>query len=432
MVALQILSKVLATKDLSIIENNSLTEEYFVGYEDEYNYIIDHFKQYGTVPDKATFLSKFEDVELVEVTESDTYLVDEVREEWLYYKCVPVVQQMANLLKTDANAAAQYMAQAIKDLQPNYRLGGVNIIAQAMQRYEQFEKRKEKQDEFFFTTGFEELDDTIHGLSRETAELVVIYARTNMGKSWVLAKICTHIWQIGFNVGYVSPEMSPENVGYRFDTLYKNFSNKGLMWSNDSIGEDYKQYIQDLSQRQNGFVVATPMNFDRKITVTKLKNWIKENNLNLVAIDGISYMTDERAKRGDNKSTTLTNIAEDLRLLSLEMKIPVLVVMQANRGGVKNTEEGAPELETMRDSDGVSHNATKAFSIRQLKDNVLELDVTKNTFGVVGAKLKYSWSIDTGEFVFIPSYDDGMSEEQTKERVKEVKKQYKGDKEDVF
>lgn len=431
MVALQILSKVLATKDLSIIEDNLLTEEYFVGYEDEFNYIVDHYHEYGDVPDKATFLSKF-DVELVEVAESDRYLLNEIREEYLYYKCVPIVQHVANLLKTDSNAAAEYMAHAIKDLQPTYQLGGVNIIAQAIERYDKFEQRKQKHDDFFFTTGFEELDDLIHGLNRE-CEFLVIVARTNMGKSWMLAKICTHIWQIGFNVGYISPEMSPENLGYRFDTLYKNFSNKGLMWSNDTVKEeDYKKYIDELPQKENKFIVATPLDFDRKITVTKLKNWIKQNDLKAVAVDGITYMTDERYKRGDSRTITLTNISEDLRMLSLELGVPVMVVVQANRGGIKEEAEGTPDLENIRDSDGISYNATKVLSLRQLKDGILELGIKKNTFGLVGGKLKYSWNIDTGEFVNVPCFDDGVGEEKTKERVKQVKKQYKGDKEDVF
>ena len=34
MVALQIISKCLSTQDISIIENNLLTKEYFVGYDD--------------------------------------------------------------------------------------------------------------------------------------------------------------------------------------------------------------------------------------------------------------------------------------------------------------------------------------------------------------------------------------------------------------
>ena len=99
MIALQILSKILATSDNSIVEDNLLTEEYFVGYENEYNFIQEHLKEYGNVPDKATFLAKFPDIELVEVTESDRYLVDTVREEYLYYKSVPVIQKAADLLK---------------------------------------------------------------------------------------------------------------------------------------------------------------------------------------------------------------------------------------------------------------------------------------------------------------------------------------------
>lgn len=34
MVSLQIISKILATQDLSIIENNLLSVDYFVGYEE--------------------------------------------------------------------------------------------------------------------------------------------------------------------------------------------------------------------------------------------------------------------------------------------------------------------------------------------------------------------------------------------------------------
>ena len=59
MVTLQILSKVLQTANNSIIEDNLLTEDYFVGYEKEYNFIQDHTKKYGNVPDKATFLAEF-------------------------------------------------------------------------------------------------------------------------------------------------------------------------------------------------------------------------------------------------------------------------------------------------------------------------------------------------------------------------------------
>ena len=426
MIQLQIISKVLSVGNDNLIQDNLLTREYFTGYEEEFYFIEEHISKYGNVPDKATFLAKFPDIELVEVAESDKYLIDTIREEHLYYKSIPVVKQIAELLKNDANAAAEYMVQAMKDLTPNYQLGGVDIVSQAYERYRKFIERKEHQEQWFFTTGFPELDDIIHGIQREE-ELFVIFARTNQGKSWVLEKVCTHVWQLGFNVGYISSEMGADSIGYRFDTLYKNFSNKGLMWGKDDIlEEEYERYIKELPSANNKFIVATPMDFNNQITVPRLKNWITQYKLDLIAIDGITYMNDSRYKRGDNKTTTLTNISEDLMSLSMEMKVPVLIVVQANRDGVQEDNDNVPGLETIRDSDGISHNASKVLAIRQMKDNTLRMEIKKQRFGIVGGKLNYLWDINIGEFTYVPSNEDNQPKENKKER------RIKKDKEDVF
>ena len=174
-------------------------------------------------------------------------------------------------------------------------------------------------------------------------------------------------------------------------------------------------------------MVATPADFARKITVSKLRNFVKEYKLDLLAVDGIKYLTDERSQRGDNLTMALTNISEDLMELSLELAIPIVVVGQANRSGVaQNEDSGAPELESARDSDGMAANASKVLSIRQKQDNVLEIAVKKNRFGRVGGRLLYHWSINTGEFTCIPSDGQRPRTERIVER-KEKKK-----KEDVF
>lgn len=429
MVALQILSKCISSGNIDIIEDNQLTKEYFNGYEDELDFIVNHYKQYGNTPDVETFISKFPDIELVQVNESDKYLVDTVREEYLYYKSVPIVQKIAELLKTDANAAAEYMIQATKQLQPNYNLGGLDIVAQAMSRYNEFIERKEKQDQWFFTTGFPELDDVIHGIQRKE-EFILIYARTNQGKSWVLEKICTHIWEIGYNVGYVSAEMGASSIGYRFDTLHKQFDNRALMWGKDDVkNEDYKHYIDELTQRENKFIVATPADFDHRITITKLKNWIKQYDLHAIAIDGLTYITDERGKRGDNKTTSLTNISEDIMSLSMEVEVPVLAVVQANRGGVMDADtDDLPDLDNIRDSDGMSFNASKVIALRQNKDGDLLLQIKKQRNGIVGKKIAYHWNANIGEFINIPMDDTNTARERRQQPAKKAEQP----KEDVF
>ena len=431
-ISVQVISKVLLNQDDEFLQNNNITGDYFVGYEDEVAFIENHKKEYGNIPDKLTFLSQFPEFEIVDVQESEVYLVDKLKEEYLYSQSGPVVQKIAKLLETDSNAAVEYMLQATKELQPNYQLKGVDIIHDAQDRYDQFIERKQHQDTWFFTTGFPELDDIVHGIQR-TEELVVIFARINQGKSWVLEKMCTHVWQLGFNVGYVSPEMTATSIGYRFDTLYQNFSNRALMWGKDDVSEsEYQNYIDKLKENEHSIVVSTPIDFQKKITITKVRNWIKKYKLDMVAIDGITYLTDERYKRGDNKTTTLTNISEDLMELSIEMNVPILVVVQANRSGVidKDT-NGTPELENIKDSDGIAANASKVFPIRQ-KDSQLEIGIKKQRFGPVGGKVNYAWDIDTGTFTYVPSEDDATPEEVKQSNIIDAKDRFKGDKSDVF
>ena len=431
MVGLQIISKILETKDFSIIVDNALDSTYFFDYKEEFEFIRDHVEKYGNVPDKSTFNEKFPEIELVEVTESDEYLIDTIREEYLYAQAVPIVNKMADLLRTDANEATEYLIHNLPTLQPQYDLRATDIIGGATERLARYEEKKENPEKWFITTGFQELDELTNGIDREF-EYFVIFARTNQCKSWILAKLCAHVWQLGFNVGFVSPEMSPTSIGYRFDTLYKSFSNSALMrGSKDLDEEEYVDYIGNLKEQKNKFVVSTPNDFGKKITVSKLRNYIQKYHLDVLAIDGITYLTDERYKRGDSKTITLTNISEDLASLSLELHVPILVVVQSNRGGIMDKDEdGTPDLENIRDSDGIAQNASKVLSLRQ-KDNVLEMALKKSRFGKLGGTLKYLINLDIGKFTFLPSEDDAEPQQVTEKRVKKLTKKFK-DKSDIF
>ena len=226
--------------------------------------------------------------------------------------------------------------------------------------------------------------------------------------------------------------MGASSIGYRFDTLHSHIDNKGLMWGNDDVDSElYKKYIDELRERKNKFIVATPNDFDRRITITKLRNWIKQYGLQAVAIDGITYLSDERGKRNDNKTTSLTNISEDLMSLSMEVGVPVLAVVQANRGGVVDSDtEDLPELESIRDSDGISFNASKVISLRQSKDGDLLMQIKKQRNGLVGKKLAYKWNANIGEFVYIGIKDTPKVTEHKRNTTS--KKDKDVGKEDVF
>lgn len=395
MVELQIISKILKEKDISILTLNNITDDYFITYIEEYKFIQEHLSQYGVVPDRETFQSKFPNFQIVEVFEPDKYLVDTFNEEYLYGKAVPVVQKIAELMQSDSRAAVEYLNAELPNLQVKSVVVGTDIIAQASRRYEEYVEMMENPEKFTIPTGFDKLDDILGGW-RRGEELAVIFARTNQGKTWLLLKTLENAWRLGYRVGLIEPEMSDTKTGYRFDTLYGNLSNKAMIRGYDL--PEYKQYIEKLSEHKNPFYVVSPKEFNRKITISKLKSFVKTNNIEILGIDGISYLTDERSVRGDNRTTQLTHISEDLMDLSIELKIPVIIVSQSNREGAK--EDEGPKLENIRDSDGIAFNSSIALAARQ-NGTILEITVRKNRNGINGDKINYTWDIDTGKFEYV-------------------------------
>ncbi|MBO4542249.1 MAG: hypothetical protein J5725_03615 [Bacteroidales bacterium] len=407
-----------------------MDETYFHPYEKEFNFIQDHFSKYKVVPDVETFVAEFPDFSIFECNEPEQYLLDAMNEERLYSLAVPIIQRSADILRGNSNDAVEFLMGKLPSLNRQIGIKTTDIIAQAQERFASYEKKLNGDDrDFCITTGFREMDDVIHGFSRGE-ELVVLFARTNQGKSWVLTKMLTHAWQIGMNVGFVSPEMSADKIGYRFDTIYKHFNNSALDWGKPCDG--YEDYVKELSSRSNKFCVSTPMDFGNEITVNKLRTFVEINKIDILGIDGISYIIDKRKNKFDNRQAELTHISEDLFALSLELKIPIIIVVQANRDGVK-VNGGNLELENIRDADGIAYNASKVIAIRQKADEeILQLTIKKNRNGMVGGKFIYHWKPATGEFEYIPSEDDGVDTGNREEAMRKNEEKFGNERKVVF
>lgn len=67
MVELQILNKILADKNDTILSANDITADFFDEYKEEFSYIQDHKHTYGNIPDVPTFLSEFPDFDIIQM-----------------------------------------------------------------------------------------------------------------------------------------------------------------------------------------------------------------------------------------------------------------------------------------------------------------------------------------------------------------------------
>lgn len=426
MVQLQILNKILQEKNFSIVTQNNLDRRHFRSYSEEFEFIKRHYEKYKTIPDKETMLSKFPDFEIFPVEESDRYLVETILEERLYDDMVPVVNRIAEYMKDDANAAVDYLRAEIPKLTTRRTIFGENLIISSEQRLEDIKNKKQRKTRGIISTGMAELDQVLDGWM-PGEELVTLVGRTNQGKTWLGLKWAKEAYSQGKRVGMYSGEMSAKKIGYRFDTFMSGISNRDLNRGTLEDIREYEDYVTELQRRENPFVVLTPKDLGGRATVGNLKSFIEEYHLDLLVIDGYLLMRDERG--GQDRTTRLEHILQDLWDLTVDSGVPIIGLAQANRSGAKKGEDGGtPELEDIYGADAIGQYSSRVIAMRQTGAG-LELGIKKNREGRVGDKLVYFWDIDKGDFKYIPTEDDAVGGK----KVEEVKEEFRRrDSKDIF
>lgn len=403
MIQAQFLNKILSTKNSSLITLNNLTDEFFSDYKDEFNYIKNHIKKYGNVPDEETFLNVFPNFELLAVEETDKYLLDSLYDDRNKRLLATTFNKIRDALVVgDTNAAMQIYSNSSDLLLKAKHLEAVDIYSD-LSRYNDYVDRSKDFSKYYVSTGFEELDNVIGGWDREE-ELATIVARTNSGKSFLLFKTALSAAEKGLTVGIYSGEMSEKKVGYRIDTLMSHISNTKIIHGVESISLDYRKFLDSAKDKLSGKIfVLTPKMINGVAGVSALRAFIEKYNLDMLCIDQHSLLEDDRGAR--NPVERAANISKDLKNLQVMSKIPIIAVSQQNR---ESTEETGVSTKNISMSDRIGQDATVVIFIEKEND-VMTLTLGKARDSTVGAKLRYNVNLDTGTFTYIPSENDAMN-----------------------
>ena len=412
MIQLQVLNRILDSKDASFIITNNLTEEFFSDYPKEFKFIKEHFDKYNNIPDKVTFLSEFPDFDIIQVEESSDYLLDALYEDRNKRKLASVFNQIRKLLNEGKTEEALNLYASSSEVAVKAKhLDCVDIIRDTS-RYDDYVERCNDFSKYYVKTGFAELDKLIGGWERQE-ELATIAARPGVGKSWVLLKCAVSALEQGLNVGIYSGEMSERKVGYRFDTLVSHISNYGISKGIVDIQNDYKVYIDSLGSRFTGSLkVLTPAMINGVAGVTALRAFIEKENLDILFVDQHSLLEDDRKAR--DPVTKAANISRDLKNLQVMKKIPIIAISQQNR---EKTENGATTA-NIAQSDRISQDSTILIFLEQ-KDSVLTLNLAKSRDSETGKTLKYAIDLNRGIFNYIPESNNALTGEGSQELYEE-------------
>lgn len=425
MIQLQVLNKVLLDGSMSVLVNNGVTAKYFSQYQDEYKFIENHNKNYGKVPDDLTILEEFPGFKLLDVREPDNYLIDAIREEYLYNEIIPIMNEAASMISIDSKQAVQYLIPKMQELLLNDTfIGGKDIAESAMERYEWSKRISETEGLLGQPTGLEELDEVSGGwLPGE--DLVVVVGRPNAGKSWWLNKFLTEAWrQNGATVLLYSGEMNELQVGARMDTLLANISNRAITRGEVKDLDGYKEHITEIVESGTKFIVVTPkMLGNKRMTMTMLDSLIQKHKPDIVGIDQLSLMEDEEANKHDQIRVRYGNLSRGLLETSEKHSIPIILAAQAKRSSGDKAID-IPDIDDIAESDMVGQYATRVLGV-SYEDGIASLGLPKNRYGVNNVIFQYFWDIDTGAISYAGDGsdlddDDGYHSRDDKENKRVV------------
>lgn len=405
-IELQVISKILTSQDESLIDELcSFDESYYEVCKPQIAFILSHREKYGSVPDRFTFDAEFPGFQIVAVDEPLEFLVDELKRNKRHILFLETFNKLTEMGSADVDDAWAYLAQQCDNADSLVDTEPMNIVKDAQKRSDQV---VEWSKQTRIPTGFAELDKLSYGGLSTVEELLVFVGRSNVGKSWCLTRIAEAANRAGFNVAYYSPEMQSAYLATRFDTWRGHYQNSKLFTG--QYTPEYLDYIRALPSETNAdFYIIEDKDMPDGVSPRHLASFVKKHKINILLIDGISYMVDDRKGFSDHEK--YGNICHDLFQLSKKYGCAVVIAAQANRETKESKDDKGvpfPTIYNIAGSDAIGQIATQVYAIRQIFDkHVFEIRLEKSRMAVnENNTLSYSWDVNNGNMQYLPGGAD--------------------------
>lgn len=206
--------------------------------------------------------------------------------------------------------------------------------------------------------GWRDLDGITGGLW--PAELTILAAAPGQGKTGLVLNVARNTAKQGANVFLVSLEMSNLQLAKRFCSMEGSIEGNKLRRPKD-LTDEWKQIPHITNE-----LGKLPITIDQTKTIQELENKcrrLKElNKLDLLIIDYLQLL--KSATRTESRRHEVEYVSRCLKLLSLELNIPIIALSQMSREGQKAI---APSLNDLRESGSLEQDADNVIFLHDPK-----------------------------------------------------------------
>lgn len=205
------------------------------------------------------------------------------------------------------------------------------------------------------TTGLIDLDRLTEGL--HPTQLIIIAARPAVGKTAFALNVATAAAKsTKKNIAIFSLEMPAEQLILRMISSVGQIDNAKLK-NGKMENEDWRRFDEAISQLGNTNIFFHDAG---GVTSSEIKAKCRRlatqgEGLGLVIIDYLQLI-DSSSKYAGNRQQEISEISRNLKMLALELEVPVIALSQLSRS-VEKREDKKPVLSDLRESGAIEQDA---------------------------------------------------------------------------
>jgi len=198
-------------------------------------------------------------------------------------------------------------------------------------------------------TGFKHIDRQTGGLQNQ--RVMVVAARTGVGKTALTMQMALHIAKNGDSVGICSLEMGAAELGMRSIAHSCKADISGLYKADDRALGMMSQGMRTDNISAWGVFTNTEQYRLNEI-INQIRVWVKKDGINIAIVDHIGLVEVPEAKSANER---LGMVTRAMKKLAKELDIPIILVSQLNRSNDKENRE--PKISDLRDSGSIEQDA---------------------------------------------------------------------------
>ena len=284
-----------------------------------------------------------------------------------------LIKEVAPKIKDSENIDIE-IEKAIKELNKieDRDIKEESIMEQTKETLDIIENNIKNKNDYSLYTGMLDLDQLTCGLHNE--ELTIIGARPGMGKTTFALQIAEYIAKKKIPVMFISLEMSDKQIITK------------LIARNARINST-KMRLGTLTDQEMIKVTEEACEIaERPLYITSKLRTIQqiETEARLIIIDYIQLI--KSAQKFNLREQEVADITRTLKLLTLELKIPIIGLCQLNRNATRQE----PMLSDLRESGAIEQDADNVIFIYQEEE-------TEDAAPLVTIKLAKQRAGETGK-----------------------------------